>query len=76
MDFHFDEQLLEPGIENLALPRNNNEYNSDSDEGKSIKADIELLCNMGFDRKMVNKVYLLLSPESIERAVDYMTVIK
>ena len=31
----------------------------DNDVGQNIKADIELLNNMGFDIKMVNKVYLL-----------------
>ena len=30
---------------------------------------------MGFDKKIVNKVYILLRPESIERAVEYMTEI-
>ena len=47
----------------------------DKEEGKSIKADIELLNNMGFDKKMMNKVYILLRPENIERAIDYMTEI-
>ena len=45
----------------------------DKDEGQNIKADIELLNNMGFDKKMINKVYILLRPENIERAIDYMT---
>ena len=30
---------------------------------------------MGFDRKMINKVYILLKPANIERAIDYMTEI-
>ena len=30
---------------------------------------------MGFDKKMINKVYILLRPENIERAIDYMTEI-
>ena len=47
----------------------------DKDEGQSIKSDIELLYNMGFDKKMINKVYILLRPENIERAIDYMTEI-
>ena len=45
----------------------------DKDKGQNIKADIELLNNMGFDKKMINKVYILLRPENIERAIDYMT---
>ena len=47
----------------------------DNDVGQNIKADIELLNNMGFDKKMINKVYILLRPENIERAIDYMTEI-
>ena len=38
-----------------------------------LKSDIELLNSMGFDRTMINKVYILLNPENIERAIDYMT---
>ena len=30
---------------------------------------------MGFDKKMINKVYILLRPENIGRAIDYMTEI-
>ena len=40
-----------------------------------LKSDIELLNSMGFDRAMINKVYILLNPENIERAIDYMTEI-
>ena len=47
----------------------------DTQEGQNIKADIELLNSMGFDKKMINKVYILLQPENIERAIDYMTEI-
>ena len=45
------------------------------DEGQNIKADIELLRSMGFDKKMINKVYVLLGPQNIQRAIDYMTEI-
>ena len=47
----------------------------DKEEGQNIKSDIELLNDMGFDKKMINKVYILLKPENIERAIDYMTEI-
>ena len=47
----------------------------DTDEGQNIKEDIELLNQMGFDKKMINKVYILLRPENLERAIDYMTEI-
>ena len=44
----------------------------DKDEEISIKTDIELLNNLGLDKKMINKVYILLRPENIERAKEYM----
>ena len=44
-------------------------------EGEKIKEDIELLKSMGYQIKMINKVYILLKPENIERAIDYMTEI-
>ena len=43
--------------------------------GQHINSDIEILRNMGFDRKMINKTYILLRPPNIERAIDYMTEI-
>ena len=46
-----------------------------SHPGQHIASDINTLINMGFDKKMVNKTYLLLSPPNIERAIDYMTEI-
>ena len=46
-----------------------------TDEGQKIKEDIDLLKSMGFNKKMINKVYILLRPENIERAIDYMTEI-
>ena len=42
-------------------------------EGEQIANDIQLLHDMGYDHKMVNKIYILLQPESIERAIDYMS---
>ena len=45
----------------------------ETEEGEKIKSDVELLQSMGYDKKMINKVYILLRPENIERAVDYMT---
>ena len=47
----------------------------ETSEGQKIKADIELLKDMGFDKKIINKVYILLRPENIERAIEYMTEI-
>ena len=47
----------------------------ETNEGQNIKADIDLLNEMGFDKKMINKVYILLRPANIERAIDYMSEI-
>ena len=46
-----------------------------TEEGEKIKSDVELLNDMGYDKKMINKVYILLRPENIERAIDFMTEI-
>ena len=45
----------------------------DTEEGEKIKADIDLLFEMGYDKIMINKVYILLQPEHIDRAIEYMT---
>ena len=47
----------------------------ETNEGQNIKVDINLLIEMGFAKKMIDKVYILLRPENIERAIDYMTEI-
>ena len=44
-------------------------------EGDMIINDIMLLEDMGYDKKMINKIYILLQPENLERAIDYMTEI-
>ena len=57
--------MIESKIENLL----------ETNEGQNIKTDIELLKDMGYDKKMINKIYILLRPENIERAIDYMSEI-
>ena len=47
----------------------------DVNEGMIKKNDIQTLQDMGYDKKMINKVYLFLHPPNIERAIDYMTEI-
>ena len=47
----------------------------ETNEGQNIKSDINLLIEMGFEKNMIDKVYILLRPENIERAIDYMTEI-
>ena len=47
-------------------------YISESEE-INIKSDKKTLEEMGYDKKMINKVYILLQPQNIERAIDYMT---
>ena len=44
-------------------------------EGELIVSDIQILKDMGYDKKMINKIYILLQPENIERAIDLMTQI-
>ena len=75
MKINVKENLIEPNQNNsFIIDDEINEF-LDKAEGKTIKGDIELLNNMGFDKKMINKVYILLRPENIERAIDYMTEI-
>ena len=45
-----------------------------TEEGKKIKEDLEYLQEMGFDKKMINKVYILLHPRDMEQAINYMTL--
>jgi hypothetical protein len=42
-------------------------------EGDMIASDIILLQEMGNDKKIINKIYILLQPENLERAIDLMT---
>ena len=75
MEIDVEEDLLEPNLRNsIAIDKEINDFIG-NDEGQNIKADIELLISMGFDKKMVKKVYILFSPDNIERAIDYMTEI-
>ena len=75
MKIDVKEDLLESKRKNtIEIDEEINDF-IDNDESQNIKADIELLNNMGFDKKMINKVYILLAPENIERAIDYMTEI-
>ena len=75
MKIDVEENLIELNQRNSsAIEKEINDI-IDNDEGQNIKADIELLKNMGFDKKIINKVYILLAPENIERAIDYMTEI-
>ena len=40
--------------------------------GRNINQEIEFLNDMGFDRLMINKIYLLLKPKNIDKALDFM----
>ena len=46
------------------------------EESDIITADISLLKEIGYDQKVINKVYIFLSPPNIETAIDIMTPIK
>ena len=75
MKINIEENLIEDGNWNSISIENEFTNFLESNERNSIKADIELLKTMGFDKKMINKIYVLLRPENIERAIDYMTEI-
>ena len=69
------EELIELPERNSEAVENEIKTFLATEEGQIIKADIELLNSMGFDKKMINKIYILLRPENIERAKDFMTEI-
>ena len=75
MQLNVEDNLLEQSQRNSTLIENEIDNILDSNQGQNIKTDIDLLRDMGFDRKIINKVYILLRPENIERAIDYMTEI-
>ena len=73
MRINVEENLIEPNQRNTVRIDNEMESFMETSEGENIKSDIQLLFQMGFDKKMINKVYILLKPPSIDRAIDYMT---
>ena len=75
MRINVEEKLIEQIDRNTLMIDNEIQNFIESDEGQNIRADIQLLNEMGFNKKMINKVYILLRPENIERAIDYMTEI-
>ena len=72
MLLNVQENLIEPARESLTID-NQIEEMLESNEGQNIKSDIDLLVQMEFDKKMINKVYILLRPPNIDRALDYMS---
>ena len=67
------EENLIPQSRNTTMIDDQIENFLETNEGQNIKADIDLLNEMGFDKKMINKVYILLRPANLERAIDYMS---
>ena len=73
MQINVEESLIEPGKNTSIMIDNQINDLLITNEGQNIKSDIDLLVQMGFDKKMINKVYILLRPENIDRAIEYMT---
>ena len=67
------EKLMQNNLRNSKVIESEMRIFLDSNDGKKIREDIELLNQMGFEKRMINKVYMLLRPESIERAIEYMS---
>ena len=57
------EELIELPERNSEAVENEIKTFLATEDGQIIKADIELLNSMGFDKKMINKIYILLRPE-------------
>ena len=73
MKINVEENLIEPNQRNTITIEKEMQSFLETNEGENIKSDIQLLVQMGFDSKMINKVYILLKPIGIDRAIDYMT---
>ena len=73
MRLNVEENLIDQPERNSSAIESEIESFLDTNEGQNIKEDIALLNEMGFDKKMINKVYILFRPENIERAIDYMS---
>ena len=73
MKINVKENLIEPNQRNTITIEKEMQSFLETNEGENIKSDIQLLVQMGFDSKMINKVYILLKPIGIDRAIDYMT---
>ena len=57
MKIDVEENLIAPSGRTTSIQIDNEIENLlDTDEGQNIKADIELLKEMGFDKKMINKI--------------------
>ena len=72
MLLNVEDDLIQPARETLVIDNEIEEF-LETNEGKNIRSDIDLLVQMGFNKKMINKVYILLRPPNIDRAIDYMT---
>ena len=76
-----DERINVNLVDNSNFPRDSviiedeMKHFKEEHEGEMILNDIKLLEEMGYEKKMINKIYILLHPENIERAIDYMTEI-
>jgi len=76
MKIDVEENLIAPSGRTTSIQIDNQiEDLLDTDESQNIRSDIELLKEMGFDKKMINKVYILLRPANIQNAIDFMTEI-
>ena len=73
MKINVEENLIEPNQRSSVTIENEMQSFLESNEGENIKSDIQLLTEMGFNKTMINKVYILLRPPNIDRAIDYMT---
>ena len=74
MKIDVEENLINPPERTNSISIDNEIENLlDTDEGQNIRLDIELLKEMGFDKKMINKVYILLRPANIQNAIEFMT---
>ncbi len=62
MKLNVNENLIGLSERNLNTIQEETENFLITEEGMNIKTDIELLKSIGFNKQMINKVYIILRP--------------
>lgn len=69
----YDENLITPNTEmQEAALRRHSSYNNDDIDRDRINEESQL-SEMGFNKNIIRKVYLILKPRNIEQAIEYMS---
>ena len=59
--------------ESTDIPNNGNSKISEDKFDSKIEKDMQTILAMGYDEKMIRKVYIILKPTDINEALDYLS---